>query len=185
MRRLIIAFCLLFPFAAASAEAITIRDIIELSRAGLSEDVLLALVEVDGGVFPIDTETLTKLKAAGVSQRVIVAIVRSGRTRPPDDQGIPVVQEPPPPPVVIERPTEVVREVAVPFVVPVYVPVPVRSHISRHEFESRSIDLNAERLLDQRQDGQRYLTDIPPPRKSEEVYWGFGGKLRPDAWKPR
>ena len=48
---------------AARAEALTIRDIIELSRSGLGEDVLLALIEVDRGIYGIDTDTLKSLKA--------------------------------------------------------------------------------------------------------------------------
>ena len=62
------------------AEAITLREIVELTRAGLSDDVLLALIEVDQRVFEIDPDTLKALKDAGVSPRVIVAIVKSGRT---------------------------------------------------------------------------------------------------------
>jgi hypothetical protein len=194
MRRSIIALFMLLPFAAASAEAITIRDIIELSRAKLSDEVLLALIEVDGGVFPIDTETLTTLKAAGVSEQVIVAIVKSGRTRPAhENQQAPIAtQEIPPPEIIVQRPaTEVVREVVVPMVVPmavpIYVPVPIRSYGGRREIyvydrfgSFGSIDGSSVN-----QTGQRYLTDTPPQRKSSEpVYWGHGGKLRPDAWQP-
>jgi hypothetical protein len=40
--------------------------------------------------------------------------------------------------------------------VPVYVPVPARGHVETPD----------------------------PPKAPEPVYWGFGGKLRPDAWKP-
>ena len=73
-----------FALAAGRAEAVTIRDVIELSKAGLSEQVLLALIEVDRGVFAIDTATLKQLKEAGVSDAVIVALIRSGRTPPPE-----------------------------------------------------------------------------------------------------
>ena len=59
--------------AAGRAEAVTIRDVIELSKAGLSDQVLLALIEVDRSVFAIDTATLKQLKDAGVSDAVIVA----------------------------------------------------------------------------------------------------------------
>ena len=44
--------------------------------------VLLALIEVDRSVFTIDTPTLKKLKEAGVSETVIVALIRSGRPAP-------------------------------------------------------------------------------------------------------
>ncbi|MEO8522215.1 MAG: hypothetical protein ABI603_12680, partial [Acidobacteriota bacterium] len=61
------------------AAALTVHDVVELTRAGLGEETLLALIDVDASVFPIDTPTLTSLKTAGVSERVIVAMIRSGR----------------------------------------------------------------------------------------------------------
>src|SRR3954466_5547696 len=83
MRRMISAFATvaaLLLFVPVSASAVTVRDIVELSRAGLGDETLLALIEVDPSVFPIDAATIKSLKAAGVSERVIVAMVRSART---------------------------------------------------------------------------------------------------------
>jgi hypothetical protein len=146
----------------ARADAITLREVIELHQAGVGEEVLLALIEIDQRVFPTDPATIRSLKNAGVSERVIVAIVKSGRMPVvPDAEPAPVASEPPEPQVVVgERERPVVREVAVP--VPVYVAVPVRR-------SSRSIH-------DDRDDR--------PRKPAEPVYWGWGGKLRPDAWQP-
>jgi hypothetical protein len=83
MRRILFVFVGVMALAAGRAGAVTIRDIIELSKAGLSEPVLLALIEVDRSVFTIDTATLKRLKDSGVSDAVIVALIRSGRTAPP------------------------------------------------------------------------------------------------------
>src|SRR3954453_20170541 len=78
------AFALVFAlFVSTAAQAVTLKDIVDLTKAGLNDEVLLALIEVDGGVFAIDANTLSQLKTAGVSQKVIVALVRSGRERPP------------------------------------------------------------------------------------------------------
>src|SRR4051812_24391184 len=74
---------MVLPLGAGRAEALNIRDLIELSKAGLSDQVLIALIDVDRGVFSIDTETLKQLKANDVSDAVIVALIRSGRTAPP------------------------------------------------------------------------------------------------------
>ncbi len=82
MRRVLLLVVALLGFV-ARAEALTVRDIIELSRAGLGEEVLLALIDVDRGVYRIDNATLKSLKDAGVPERVIVALVRSGRERAP------------------------------------------------------------------------------------------------------
>lgn len=166
MRRLVLAALLVvLPAASLSAQTLTIRDILDLTKAGLGEEVLLALIEVHRPVFPIDPDTLKMLKASGVRQRVIVALVKSGRelpvqpvieTEPQMATGAPA---PAPQVVVIDheqtRAERRSREI-VPVAVPVYVPVRVRP-------------IERER---------------PPVGPVEPVYWGFGGKLRPDAWQP-
>ena len=187
MRRALAALAIVLS-TAASAGAVTLRDIVELTKAGLGEEVLLALIEVDGGVFEVDAATLAGLKAAGVSDKVIVALVRSGRSRPaPAESGpvTPIVAEQQPPQVVyIEQPpTTLVRDVAVPF--PVYVAVPGSSR-SRHGRTSPPHEVYSTITGPGHVPGrQTYLTDTPaPPRDQEPVYWGWGGKLRPDAWQP-
>ncbi len=77
---------------AARAEAVTLREIVELTRAGLSDEVLLALIEIDQRVFPVDPDTLKMLKDAGVSPAVIVAIVKSGRTPKPQPEPAPLAE---------------------------------------------------------------------------------------------
>ena len=187
MRRFSWLVLVAFLAAAGSAEAVTVKDIIDLSRAGLGDEVLLALIEVDGGVFTIDKKTLTALKAAGVSDKVIEAMVRSGRSRP---EPAPVVAADAPPQVVVverEPPVapQVVQQVVVSVPVPVYVPVVGRVHSRRHPVQQTV------------QPPPGFGTSVPgffpllphqqhvvAPTVAEPVYWGWGGKLRPDAWKP-
>jgi hypothetical protein len=82
LRTVLAALILLIPLTVATASAVTIRDIVELTKAGVSDEILLALIDVDRPVFAIDTPTLKTLKDAGVSEAVIVAMIRSGRTPP-------------------------------------------------------------------------------------------------------
>lgn len=171
-------------FLAGSAEALTIRDVIELSRAGLGDEVLLALIEVDRGVYSIDTATLKQLKAAGVSERVIVALVRAGREIPPEPTPMPVPDDQAPAPQVVvidhhgDQPPQVVERVReVPVAVPVYIPV-MRSRL--HRFVDASVDTSNFMPFQSGPPAARAVE----PRKTEPVYWGFGGKLRPDAWDP-
>jgi hypothetical protein len=162
-------FAIALALVPARADAITLREVIELTRAGLSEEVLLALIEIDPRVFPVDSATLRSLKDAGVSEKVIVAIVKSGRTPAPQPEPAPLPVDPTPPEpqiVVVERERPVVREVAVP--VPVYVAVPVVRH-------SRSIH-------DDRSDHPS--RNVASRKAAEPVYWGWGGKRRPDSWQP-
>ena len=176
MRRLLVVCAAMAIFAPFRAEALTVRDVIELSRAGLGEETLLALIEVDPSVFPIDTATLKSLKAAGVSERVIVAMVRSARVQPqaPPSEFAPDAQVPPQPQpaepqvVVVHDAAPAVQEV--PVAVPVY--IPVERHHRDHDGDGRA-------------DGHRGDGDDGHTRPSAPVYWGFGGKLRPDAWQPK
>jgi hypothetical protein len=149
---------------AAQGSLLTIRDIVDLTKAGLGDEALIALIEVNRPVFPVDVDTLKRLKASGVAPSVIVAMIKSGREVPPPPPPValeaPVVYDPeplpPPPPVVVVEHHERIREV--PVAVPVYVAVPTRrivDHPRRHA-----------------------------PQPVDPVYWGWGGKLRPDAWKP-
>jgi len=192
MRRTAFAFVFAL-FVSTAAQAVTLRDIVELTKAGLGDEVLLALIDVDGGVFDVDPATLKGLKAAGVSERVIVALVRSGRERPaapaePQTLADVVSQQTAPEVVYVDRPgPAVVREVAVPY--PVYVAVPVGTPGGRGRHERvapPAIHLEPSIAAPETIQGpHRYITDRPAPKTSEPVYWGTSGKLRPDAWKPQ
>jgi hypothetical protein len=63
--------------------AVTLRDLVELSRAGLGEDVLIALIDADGGKFTLTAAELLELRQEGLSDRVLVALLRSGRENVP------------------------------------------------------------------------------------------------------
>ena len=61
------------------AHAISVKEIIELSRAGVSEEVLVALVQTGRTVFTLDANQILALKSAGVSDRVVLAMTDTGR----------------------------------------------------------------------------------------------------------
>ena len=181
---LLIAFVLVL--GVARAEALTVRDIIELSKSGLSDEILVALIDVERKVFPVDTATLKQLKEAGVSDRVIVAMVRSGRIEPQ-------VSEPPalsergaaarveqarvegPQVVVIEhrepapvRQIHEVREVVVP--VPVYVPVVTRHRRGGHVVEQPPVPIAPMSTIGLPH--PRFgLSPAPPKPTSDPPYW--------------
>ena len=128
MRRLVIVFTVFLSLLASRADAVTIRDVIELSKAGLSDQVLIALIEVDRSVYTLDAATLKQLKDSGVSDAVIIALVRSGRTQeaaapsePPAEPPSAPAPDPQPQVIVIDHHEPVVQQV--PVVVPVAVPV--------------------------------------------------------------
>jgi hypothetical protein len=190
MRLALAAAVLLLAGAVGRAEALTIRDVIELTKAGVSEEVLLALIDVDVGVYAGDTETLKALKEAGVSERVMVALVRSGRERrlpepmpppPPQDEA----PAPAPQVVVVEHHEPQVQQVVVP--VPVY--VPVYTTLPRARAHRDPYDTQRVRTGDFAPSNYVPFQPAPPVIRQEveptrPVYWGFGGKRRPDAWDP-
>ena len=188
MRRILplaLAIVASLVLTAARAEALSVRDVIELSKAGLGEEVLLALIEVDPSIFAIDAPTLKQLKAAGVSERVIVAMIKSGRTPRPEPIA---AADPDPGPAPRHEPEVVVIDhrdapapapapapVAYPVAVPVYVPV-----VTDIRLRDR-----VETVLQTDQGLVKARVPVPPNCvKAEPVYWGFGGKLRPGSWEP-
>ena len=80
MRRVIFGLITALALTAARADAVTIRDLVELSKAGLSDQVLISLIEVDRTIFTLDSATIKQLKDGGVSDAVILAVIKSGRS---------------------------------------------------------------------------------------------------------
>jgi len=70
---------LLLITSADTASAVTVDQIVALTKAGVAEPVILALIERDKTVFTIEPEQLVKLQQDGVSQTVILAMLKSGR----------------------------------------------------------------------------------------------------------
>jgi hypothetical protein len=151
------------------AAAVSIEDLFNLKANGLSDDVLVALIETDGSVFRLSADDIITLRRRGLSERVILAMIASGRVQPapvvaPETEApkgigaepvadVPQIEEVPVVPAIPETVVEApALESTVIVAVPVFVPVLV--HKSRPE-------------------------RLPPP-----VYWGFGGQRRPDTWEP-
>ena len=63
----------------ASAFAVTVDQIVALSHAGVTDIVILALIDRDRTIFPIEPEQLVALQREGLSEPVILAMLKSGR----------------------------------------------------------------------------------------------------------
>jgi hypothetical protein len=61
------------------ASAVTVDQIVALSKAGISEPVILALIDRDRTIFTIDPEQLVTLKQDGLSDAILMAMLKSGR----------------------------------------------------------------------------------------------------------
>jgi len=167
-RSLIAVFAVLVSLAAARAEALSVRDVIELSKAGLGDSVLLALIDVDRSLFSIDIATLKQLKAAGVSDAVIVAMIHSGRDVRPAEPPQPANVEPP----LAPEPQDAAPPAPQPAPAPYPVAVPVPVYIA--------VPTALPRGGDRRPVRQAAPRDVPPNCLTAQVpFWGFGGKTQP------
>lgn len=121
---LVLVLALMSP---APASAVTINEIISLSKAGVSEPVILALIDRDKTVFTLGAEQLVTLQKAGVTDTIVIAMLRSGREEPPPvaAQPAPIAQPEPSPEPLPPLEQQPAPSVAVPYVVPYYVAVPV------------------------------------------------------------
>ena len=129
--------------APGNASAVSTRDLIELSKAGLSDEVLVALIEADGTEFHLDAPKILALRAEGLSERVILAMIKNSRPAPvPDSTPAEAAAPPQPSPgpqgdpyfvVIGEKPPEPPPQPPPTYTVPwiPWVAAPVRS--SRHQ----------------------------------------------------
>ena len=63
----------------ATASAVTIDEIVGMARAGVTDAIILALIDRDRTVFAIEPEQIVKLQKDGLSEAVILAMLKSGR----------------------------------------------------------------------------------------------------------
>ena len=73
---------ILLALVPPTASAVSLDQIVVLCRAGVPDDVVLALIDRDKSVFALEPEQLVWLKQAGVSEAVVLAMLRSGRQSP-------------------------------------------------------------------------------------------------------
>ncbi len=186
MRRLplILGFAAALSFATL-ANALTVRDVVELTKAGVSDQVLLALIQIDHRVYTIDADAVKAMKAAGVSDAVMLAMIHAGRDTQAEataDAAQPAAAiqpsaAPAPQVVVIDHgAAQPAVQIPVPVAVPVAVPI-------------TPFDLHRERVstIITTDTGATVRARVPvPPNcvKAEPIYWGNGGKRRPGTWAP-
>jgi hypothetical protein len=90
----------------AAARAVTLDDIIALSKAGVSSEILVAVIDADRTIFNLIPSEIVVLKKAGVPNEVILKMLGSARefveeVPPP----LIVGGDPPSAPQTTERPT--------------------------------------------------------------------------------
>lgn len=79
LRLLPATFVLTALLVPTPASAVTLDQVVALARAGVTDAVILALIDRDKTIFSIEPEQLVALRDAGVSEPVILAMLKSGR----------------------------------------------------------------------------------------------------------
>jgi hypothetical protein len=79
IRPLVVLGCLCAGLVPREASAITVDQIVSLKKAGVTDTVILALIDRDRTVFAIEPEQIVALQRDGLSERVILAMLKSGR----------------------------------------------------------------------------------------------------------
>jgi len=72
----LLGVCTLLP---TSASALTVEQVVALSKSGVTDTVILALIDRDRTVFDIGPEHIVSLQLDGLSEKVIQAMLKSGR----------------------------------------------------------------------------------------------------------
>lgn len=185
-----ILFIGVFGFAPQAMAATTAEQLVALSRAGLDDEILIALIETDGSRFVLKAEDILELYRKGLSNRVIRAMqatARKPQTPPPardarvaptpsefvdNTQAVPPQAEPPVP--AAPRPDP-------PTAVTVRAP---DVHVSQHVTQHVEVEAPRERSrVETTYVAVPVYVQAPVVAKPDPpVYWGWGGQRRPDSW---
>lgn len=153
--------------AGSAVAATTAVQLIELSKAGLSDDILIALIQTDGSIFHLTAADILALHRAGLSDKVIMAMTETARTsvRPArNDDGAAEARQPVPPSASQLAPPTVVN-------VTQHVTQQVDAPRQSHSIPYYSVPITVPVF-------PTFVRQPDPP----PVYWGFGGERRPDSW---
>jgi len=186
---LLVASLALGP-AAGFAQAVTIADLVKLKDAGLTDDILVALIESDGSKFTLTANDIIEIRRQGLSERVILAMLKTAVSKvpaqaPPRDIARPQVPSTDPRAVVQTgeiRTGEVpVQEPDLggepPVVINVTQKVEQRvetREVTRTEYVPVAVPVAVPVQVRR-----------PPDKPAAPIYWGYGGQRRPDTWKDK
>jgi hypothetical protein len=67
------------PLTAVKAPAMDNESVLKMVKAGLGDDLVIQTINTQPGQYGTDADSLVKLKTAGVSDRVITAMINKGR----------------------------------------------------------------------------------------------------------
>ena len=188
LRASVAALLVLGLSAGVAIAATTADQLVALARAGLDEDILIALIQTDGSVFQLTADDILELHRQGLSDRVILAMLQTAM-RPAAENRIPDTPA-------AQEPQAVSSESAFKARPPAAVP-PVARRVFR-PFDApmatgATVANDAPVTIDEPVVTEVLVpvaVPVPVPAhghapshvQSSPVYWGWGGQRRPDSW---
>ena len=157
LSRVVFTLSLLTAPLAGSAAAVTIEDLLNLRANGLGDEVLVALIATDGSSFHLSAADVLALYKRGLSEKVILAMVSSGQRMAPRPERPQV------------EPSENKQRQA---------PDPVPTVVTIHQTVTQHVEVPVPIVVPV---AVPVLRETPRPQP-DPTYWGYGGRLRPDAW---
>ena len=183
-----VLFVLMLAVPASAEPATSIRDLVQLKAAGLSDEILIALIQSDGSVFSLSADDIIDVRRQGLSEPVILAMLAT-RKRP--QPAVTITRDTYPPaasataptdtPVMQDDTTERTSQSET-----VTVP-PVTVKVEQHVTQTQTVQAPEPQV--------QYvpvpvaypvypITPIVDRTPVKPLYWGFGGERRPDTWQP-
>jgi hypothetical protein len=99
-KNLFAIFSLIFCLAVAAQQAMNNDSIVKMVKAGLSDDLIVTTINASPGTYDTSADGIIALKTAGVSDKVVAAMVARAATPPAP----PAAPPPPPAPATPVRP---------------------------------------------------------------------------------
>jgi len=81
-----LAIVLVLALAVPAAWAVSLFDVIQLTRKGYRDDQIIAIIQATGSRFEVDAETILTLKREGVREKVIQAVIAASDGAPGADR---------------------------------------------------------------------------------------------------
>jgi hypothetical protein len=88
--------------AQAAAQSVTNYDLVNMTKSGVSDDLIISTIQSRGGRLDMSPQALIALKQNGVSDRVVLAAQNMGHGSPYIPAAVPLVAGPPPTTVIVE-----------------------------------------------------------------------------------
>jgi len=184
--RSLVAVVLLLGPAAGLASAVTVPQLLALTKEGLGDDVLVALIQTDGSIFQLSATDILNLHRQGLSDRVIVAMVETAKK---------MASTPPRAPAVSAAPSEEApskEQPPIASVQPVAIPPPTVNVNVKIEQPAQTSQASYPYAYGYPYSAGFYGVPVSVPFVTHPavvapatmpVYWGWGGQRRPDTWE--